>query len=240
MLGTARNGCPVPNPGPARAGSSFSWRRRMRTNIGQIPKNIGIGWLVLVLVAMFVTLALALVEWRAGRPLFRPAPLRSATVARCSVADRWPSDGAVEDVEPTRPDPDDAPVAQTDRHGYRRAHAKRRSSRCSQGLSIGHWKAPYARFSADPRGLAKQHRCSWGSSSVRFGGRGCEIRRDTATASSPPDADVSNAATGSKPRNHVRRKANICRRTFPVLPWHWLTKAPPHRAPRCIVSNSLA
>ena len=32
----------------------------MRTNIAQILKNIGIGWLVLVLVAMFVTLALAL------------------------------------------------------------------------------------------------------------------------------------------------------------------------------------
>ena len=32
----------------------------MRTNIAQILRNIGIGWLVLVLVAMFVTLALAL------------------------------------------------------------------------------------------------------------------------------------------------------------------------------------
>jgi hypothetical protein len=32
----------------------------MRTKIAQILKNIGIGWLVLVLVSMFVTLALAL------------------------------------------------------------------------------------------------------------------------------------------------------------------------------------
>lgn len=32
----------------------------MRANIAEILKNIGIGWLVLVLVAMFVTLALAL------------------------------------------------------------------------------------------------------------------------------------------------------------------------------------
>ena len=32
----------------------------MRTNIAQILKSIGIGWLVLVLVAMFATLALAL------------------------------------------------------------------------------------------------------------------------------------------------------------------------------------
>ena len=65
MLGIARKCWPVPNPGPvdaggARAGSSFSWRRRMRTNIAQILKNIGIGWLVLVLVSMFATLALAL------------------------------------------------------------------------------------------------------------------------------------------------------------------------------------
>jgi hypothetical protein len=32
----------------------------MRTNLAQILKNIGIGWLVLVLVATFVMLALAL------------------------------------------------------------------------------------------------------------------------------------------------------------------------------------
>jgi hypothetical protein len=32
----------------------------MKTSIAQILKNIGIGWLVLVLVAMFVTLAFAL------------------------------------------------------------------------------------------------------------------------------------------------------------------------------------
>ena len=32
----------------------------MRTDIARILKNIGIGWLVLVLFAMFVTLALAL------------------------------------------------------------------------------------------------------------------------------------------------------------------------------------
>ena len=32
----------------------------MRTNIAQLLKNIGIGWLVMVLVAMLVTLALAL------------------------------------------------------------------------------------------------------------------------------------------------------------------------------------
>ena len=32
----------------------------MRTNIAQVLGNIGIGWLVLVLVAMFVTLALSL------------------------------------------------------------------------------------------------------------------------------------------------------------------------------------
>ena len=32
----------------------------MRTNIAEILKNIGIGWLVLVLVAMFATLALSL------------------------------------------------------------------------------------------------------------------------------------------------------------------------------------
>jgi len=37
----------------------------MRTNIAQILKNIGIGWLVLVLVAMFATLALSLSN---GRP----------------------------------------------------------------------------------------------------------------------------------------------------------------------------
>jgi hypothetical protein len=106
----------------------------------------------------------------AGRP--SPIPTSASSlcyVARCSVADRWPSDGAVEDVEP-RPDPDDAPVAQTDRHGYRRAHAKRRSSRCSQGLFDRSLEGAHARFSADPRGLAKQHRCSWGSSSVSVGG----------------------------------------------------------------------
>ena len=43
---------------PARA-RLFSWRW-MRTNLAQILKNIGIGWLVLVLVATFVMLALAL------------------------------------------------------------------------------------------------------------------------------------------------------------------------------------
>ena len=46
--------------GGARADLFCSWRRRKRTNIAQILKNIGIGWLVLVLVAMFATLALAL------------------------------------------------------------------------------------------------------------------------------------------------------------------------------------
>ena len=45
--------------GAARA-LSPSWIRRMRTTIAEILKNIGIAWLVLVLVAMLVTLALAL------------------------------------------------------------------------------------------------------------------------------------------------------------------------------------
>jgi hypothetical protein len=39
----------------------------MRTDIAQILKNVGIGWLVLVLVAMFMKLALALSN--GGQPL---------------------------------------------------------------------------------------------------------------------------------------------------------------------------
>ena len=122
MLGIARKCWPVPNPGPAdagvaRAGSSFSWRRRVRTNIAQILKNIGIGWLVLVLVSMFVTLALALSNGGPAVPYSRSMPLRSATVARCSVADSWPSDGAVKDVKSTRADLDEHAL-RTNRLGW--------------------------------------------------------------------------------------------------------------------------
>ena len=128
MLGTARKGWPVPNPGPADAGSSFlatadenehssdtqEYRHRLACACTSCNARDARTYLV---------------EWRAGRPLSRPAPLRSATVARCSVADSWPSDGAVEDVEPTRTDPDERAYRINRLGWFRRAHAQRRSAR---------------------------------------------------------------------------------------------------------------
>jgi hypothetical protein len=47
----------------------------MRTNIAQMLKNIGIGWLVLVLVAMLVTLALTLSNGGSAVPYSDQRPL---------------------------------------------------------------------------------------------------------------------------------------------------------------------
>ena len=64
----------VLTPPPARA-PSLSWLRRMKTSIAQILKNIGIGWLVLVLVAMFVMLAIALSNGGPAVPYSDQRPL---------------------------------------------------------------------------------------------------------------------------------------------------------------------
>ncbi len=183
MLGIATKGCPVLNTGPGGAGFllggrpqcschcphglSCYWRRRKRTNIAQILENIGIGWLVLVLVAMFATLALALSN---GGPavLYSDVRLFALLLARCSVADSWPSDGAVEDVRPIRTDPDE------------RAHRTNRlvwvpsgtcqKAPCSllQSLSLGHGRHPMRDFQRILE-LAQQHRCLWARRAYAFG-----------------------------------------------------------------------
>ena len=122
----------------------------MRTNIAQILGSIGIGWLVLVLVAMFVTLALSLSNGGSAVPYSDLRLFALLLCARCSVADSWLPDGAVEDIKPTRTDPDE------------RAHRINRlewvpsgicqKATCSllAGSVARTWQAPYARFSTDP------------------------------------------------------------------------------------------